>query len=177
MSQQSSLLSLFLPWFRWCSFCGCSPRFRSFLRRVGVLSTDQIQEIILTSGLFALYQDQPSTLHYMPISHSYLFSIPTPPKLGSERRQLPRLVLFYIQQLVTRGIPHWRVSYVLCGFVDGHGRGRPVEKGAAIAEGDELCEGVGALRAAEESRVSDLPVGVVLCLGGQCTAQSAEGGG
>ena len=41
---------------------------------------------------------------------------------------------------------------------DGRGRGGAVCIGAAVREGNELCEGVGTMRALEEGGVADLLV-------------------
>ena len=86
--------------------------------------------------------------------------IPAPAEFTPEGPQPAGLVLLDIQQFLTRRVPQRRVARVLGRLVDGHrGRGA-VGVGAAVGEGDELGEGVGALGAAEEGGVAVLMVEV-----------------
>jgi hypothetical protein len=110
-------------------------------------------------------------------SAAYLCSVPPPTIFRSERGQLPCFVLFYVEQLLGAWIPQRRIPGILCALVHGYRGCGAVHKSAAVAEGDELGKCIGALRAAEERRVSDLAVGVVLGLRREGAAEGAQGCG
>lgn len=103
------------------------------------------------------------------------FTIPPCAELGSEGGQFARLVLLDVQQLLTAGVPQRVVPDVLGALEDGLRAGRAQREGGAVGQGDELCECVGPLGAAQEGRVAHLLR--LAGVGRDGGAEGAEGAG
>lgn len=128
---------------------------------------------MLTTHVQILFEINESTYLLRPI-HTRTLSIPPPPKLGPKRRQLARLVLLNIQQLLATRVPQRRVANVLCGSVDGLRVRRAQCEGRAVGERDQLREGVRPLGAPQKRCVPDLR-GVLGGGGPDCGAEGAQG--
>jgi hypothetical protein len=109
--------------------------------------------------IFALHnQDQHLCSRLSDFGKTYLLCIcvPSSAELCAESGQFSSFVLLYVQQLLRAGMPQRRIPYVLGALVNGLGVRCAQGEGAAVGEGDELGEGVGALWPLEQSRVPHL---------------------
>ena len=77
-------------------------------------------------------------------------------EFGTESSETTGLVVLDVHQLAAGGVPEDGVARVARGAVDGRWGGRAVGESATVGEGDELCEGVGTLGAAEQGCVAAL---------------------
>jgi hypothetical protein len=109
----------------------------------------------MVSILFALHKQCQYVCRNLPASfewHLLRIRVPSSAELCAESRQFSSLVL-HIQQLLRARVPQRRIPYALCALVYWLGVRCAQCEGAAVGEGNELCEGVGALQSLEQGRV------------------------
>jgi hypothetical protein len=88
--------------------------------------------LIPSSSLSPLLPSLPQLPKQENRTHRNTLNIPPPAKLGPKSRQLPRLILLNIQQLMRARIPQRRVARIFCRPVHGRWVRRPMQECAAV---------------------------------------------